>query len=78
MISHGAHNKIAMLQALGFRFSTNIYVVDTFLIAQEVFGFCQYSLIDLLRRVRCPYNKLHVGGNDAHFTLRAFLLLALD
>ncbi|KAJ8130177.1 hypothetical protein O1611_g3452 [Lasiodiplodia mahajangana] len=77
LISHGAHVELAMLRALGYRFSTNIDVVDTFLVAQEAFGYCHHSLIGLLRRLKCPYNSLHVGGNDARFTLNACLLLAL-
>ncbi|KAI1124179.1 hypothetical protein F5Y10DRAFT_250094 [Nemania abortiva] len=66
-----------MLRALGYKFSTSIYIVGTFLVAKEAFGYCEYSLIELLRRLQCPFNNLHVGGNDAHFTLRACLLLVL-
>ncbi|KAH8161948.1 hypothetical protein CIB48_g6287 [Xylaria polymorpha] len=77
MISHGAQNELAMLHALGYKFSTNIYVVDTFLVAKETFGYCEYSLNELLCRTQCPFNNLHTGGNDAHFTLKACLLLAL-
>ncbi|KAI1430283.1 hypothetical protein F5Y12DRAFT_14776 [Xylaria sp. FL1777] len=77
MISHGAQNELAMLHALGYKFSTNIYIVDTFLVAKEAFGYCEYSLNELFCRTQCPFNNLHTGGNDAHFTLKACLLLAL-
>ncbi|KAI1192673.1 hypothetical protein F5X97DRAFT_337379 [Nemania serpens] len=77
MVSHGAWNEILMLGALGYKFARNIYFVDTFHVAQEAFGYCEYSLGDLLRRVECPHGGLHNGGNDANFTLRACLLLAL-
>ncbi|KAI1367787.1 hypothetical protein F5Y08DRAFT_348581 [Xylaria arbuscula] len=76
IISHGAQNELTILQVLGYKFSKNIYAFDSFLAAKEKFG-CGYSLSELLRRVRCPYDNLHVAGNDAFFTLRASLLLAL-
>ncbi|KAJ3561605.1 hypothetical protein NPX13_g8880 [Xylaria arbuscula] len=77
IISHGAQNELTLLQALGYKFSKNMYVFDTFLVAKEAFGY-GYSLSELLRRVRCPYDNLHNAGNDAYFTLRASLILALD
>lgn len=33
------------------------------------------SLEKTVTRLACPYRNLHYAGNDAHFTLRAFLLL---
>ena len=36
------------------------------------------TLRRLLQNVSCPFAHLHIGGNDAHFTLRALLLLAAD
>jgi hypothetical protein len=35
------------------------------------------TLKNILRQVKCPHaNAIHCAGNDAHFTLRAALLLA--
>ncbi|KAK6498987.1 hypothetical protein TWF481_011558 [Arthrobotrys musiformis] len=37
----------------------------------------RYSLHHLLTRFDCPFDKLHCAGNDANFTLRLLLLLAI-
>jgi hypothetical protein len=37
----------------------------------------QKSLNDLLIEMDCPFNFLHVAGNDANFTLRALLMIAV-
>lgn len=76
MISHGAQSELGMLRALGYRFPANLYFVDTYRVTNEVLGYCQYSLYELLRRVQCPCKNMHSGGNAAHFTLKASLLLA--
>lgn len=34
------------------------------------------SLGNLLAQLQCPFDRLHNAGNDAHFTLRAALLMA--
>ena len=31
-----------------------------------------------MTELKCPFNKLHCAGNDAHFALRALLLLAVQ
>ncbi|GAP85758.1 putative polynucleotidyl transferase [Rosellinia necatrix] len=81
IIGHAVDNEILLLDCLGFRFPESISVIiDTRLVAMEVFGFGSgvSSLRALLRHVRCPYGSLHSGGNDACFTLRASILLALS
>lgn len=35
------------------------------------------KLWQLLEELECPYDKLHNAGNDAYFTLRVLLLLAI-
>jgi hypothetical protein len=54
-----------------------IYVLDTFLIAQKILrgNFCLGALLDA---VDCPHAYLRNAGNDANFTLRALLLLAVQ
>ncbi|KAH7350804.1 hypothetical protein BKA65DRAFT_245128 [Rhexocercosporidium sp. MPI-PUGE-AT-0058] len=37
----------------------------------------QRSLNDLMIDLDCPFNFLHVAGNDANFTLRALLMIAV-
>ena len=36
------------------------------------------SLESLLQQLGCPADNLHDASNDAHFTLRALLLLAVQ
>ncbi|KAI1192961.1 hypothetical protein F5X97DRAFT_315823 [Nemania serpens] len=69
--------ELKILRVLGFTISASTAVIDTYYIANEAFGFYRGSLCDLLRRIHCPFNRLHSGGNDANFTLRAALLLAI-
>lgn len=76
-VGHGTLNDLQALHALGFKFRAVLSgILDTFRVANEVFGFWAGSLGDLLGLLGCPYNSLHCAGNDAHFTLRALLLLA--
>lgn len=35
-----------------------------------------FGLQDLLEKLKMPFKHLHVAGNDANFTLKAFLFLA--
>lgn len=68
--------ELGVLQAIGFPFpNSGLTAVDTAQIATEVLGRCG-TLGNLLTHLRCPHNNLHCGGNDAHFTLKASLLLA--
>ncbi|KAK5627552.1 hypothetical protein RRF57_003267 [Xylaria bambusicola] len=76
IVSHGIQNELMALHALGYRFSANMHAVCSHRLAVETLGL-QCALGKLLRWVGCPYHSLHIGGNDAHFTLKACLLLAL-
>jgi hypothetical protein len=76
-VGHGMFNDLQVLRGLGIRFPTCLSaILDTLHIAREVFGYCVGSLGKLLRKVGCPHQGLHCAGNDAHFTLKALLLLA--
>lgn len=55
---------------------TVVDIVDTWTIGKAIFEKGS-KLADLLDHLGCPYGKLHNAGNDATFTLRAFLALAL-
>ncbi|KAI1116473.1 hypothetical protein F5Y14DRAFT_459101 [Nemania sp. NC0429] len=74
---YGVGAELKVLRALGFTLSASTAVIDTSRIADEVFGSSGGTLRSLLRRIRCPYTHLHSAGNDANFTLRACLLLAI-
>ncbi len=64
------------------RLSSVVGILDTEDIAHYVFPPPYepraFRLNNLLRRLQCPYDKLHTAGNDANFTLRVVLLLAIE
>jgi hypothetical protein len=35
------------------------------------------SLRELLTVLKCPFQHMHIAGNDANFTLRALLMLSI-
>ncbi|KAL2693495.1 hypothetical protein Neosp_000055 [[Neocosmospora] mangrovei] len=78
LVGHAVNNELDVFHALGYTLAhPNIEVIDTFLVANEVFEPWRCSLGALLRRLRCPVARLHSAGNDANFTLRAALILAV-
>lgn len=46
-------------------------------ITSQVLPYFALTLGELLTELECPHNWLHNAGNDANFTLRALLLLAV-
>lgn len=75
LIGHGVRAELAILETLGFTFSRICSIIDTPDVAREVLGSPNYKLKKLLKTLGCPRDRLHTAGNDAHFTLRAALLL---
>lgn len=43
----------------------------------QVLPYFALTLGELLSELKCPHNWLHNAGNDANYTLRALLLLAI-
>lgn len=78
LVGHDIRHEIRILRQLKFDFSNFDITgsLDTFRIAQQVLPYFSPSLGELLTELQCPRNWLHNGGNDAHYTLRALLLLA--
>jgi hypothetical protein len=75
-VGHGMFHDLQALQALQFCFPASLSaILDTSKIAKDVFGYWVGSLGKLLT-LKCPNDQLHCAGNDANFTLKAFLLLA--
>ncbi|KAK7212700.1 hypothetical protein V2G26_019878 [Clonostachys chloroleuca] len=75
LIGHGVRAELGILETLGFTFSRICSIIDTPDVAREVLGSPNYKLKKLLKTLGCPRDWLHTAGNDAHFTLRAELLL---
>jgi hypothetical protein len=76
LLGHGMSHDLRALATLRFEFQTS-FIVDTSLVVPEVLSYYALSLNELLTELQCPFNNLHCAGNDAHFTLRASLLLAI-
>lgn len=77
-IGHDIRHDLRALDLLNFDFSTfNTTILDTQSLSKEIIAHESLTLRRLLLMLGCPFTKLHCGGNDANFTLRAFLLLAV-
>jgi hypothetical protein len=76
-VGHDIQNDLRVLDLLNFYFSTfNITTLDTQSISTKAMSYNSPKLRHLLLTLGCPFTKLHCGGNDANFTLKALLLLA--
>ncbi|KUJ17301.1 uncharacterized protein LY89DRAFT_746830 [Mollisia scopiformis] len=79
LVGHGLNGDCQVLQSLGFDFDSSIVgYIDTAEAARATFGGTSLRLKDLLARLGLVVEGCHVAGNDANFTLRALLLLALE
>jgi hypothetical protein len=77
LVGHDIRNDLHALRLLNFKFPTSIIgILDTSRIAREL-DVTASSLADLLEVFQCPFDRLHCAGNDAYFTLRVLLLLAI-
>jgi DNA polymerase III epsilon subunit-like protein len=77
LIFHGAHEDLKFLQNLDIDLKP-IYIIDTVKAAQFPLQlYYRYSLERLLDVLDIPYAALHSAGNDAHFALRASLMIAV-
>lgn len=77
-VGHDIQHDLRALDLLDFDFSTfNITTLDTQSVFAEVISHESLTLRRLLLTLGCPFTKLHCGGNDANFTLKALLLLAV-
>ncbi len=79
LVGYGIAGDRALLEVLGFDLETSVVgVLDTEALAQYTFGGPKLRLRSLLTELKCPFDNLHCAGNDAHFALRALLLLAVQ
>ncbi|KAH8820755.1 hypothetical protein F5884DRAFT_850001 [Xylogone sp. PMI_703] len=79
LVGHGVSEDLAVLTSLGFNLKTSIIsILDTANVAFEL-GISRSTLGRLLDELECPKStaRLHNAGNDANFTLRALILLAI-
>jgi hypothetical protein len=80
LVGHGVNADIFTLMKVGkleLRNFPNLLILDTKVIAEPRFGLDQ-RLKHLLVNYGIPRNDLHNAANDAHFTLKLLLMLAVD
>ena len=78
LVGHDIRNDLQVLQLLDFDLHTSIGgILDLGKIASKLLPNIRITLSSILTELRCPFQNLHTAGNDAYFTLRALLLLAI-
>lgn len=78
LVGHGIGSDLKVLQLLGFNLHTSIGgILDVGRIASKILPNIPSTLSSILSELRCPFQNLHTAGNDAYFTLRVLLLLAI-
>ncbi|KAH8781288.1 hypothetical protein F5883DRAFT_170091 [Diaporthe sp. PMI_573] len=77
LVFHGGHRELWALKALNIHLNP-LYTIDTVKAAQYPLQLSyRCSLEKLLLELEIPCTALHNAGNDAHFVLRAVLMLAV-
>lgn len=79
LVVHGGHREITLLQKLNINLNP-IFTIDTTKAARyPLQAFYDFSLKRLLKEFNIPFTgeHLHIAGNDAHFTLRVLLMIAV-
>ncbi|KAJ0166508.1 Vegetative incompatibility protein HET-E-1 [Colletotrichum tanaceti] len=79
LVLHGTHSDLKILRHLEIDLpAQSLYVIDTNKAAQSPLELSyRYSLEKLLEALQIPYANLHAAGNDAHYCLRALLMIAV-
>ena len=80
LVGHNVVIDLKILQLLHFDRHTSIVgILDTGKIVSTILTLPNIShrLSSILSKLGSPYQNLHVAGNDAYFTFRVFLLLAI-
>ena len=77
-MGHDIKNDLQVLQLLNFNLHTSIGdILDVGRIASKILPNIPITLSSIQSELRCPFQNLHTAGNDAYFTLRVLLLLAI-
>ena len=77
LVIHGAEQDLEVLKNLGIDLHA-VFVVDTVKAAQYPLRLSyRYSLEKLLEALGISFTNLHAAGNDAHFALRALLMIVV-
>ena len=77
LVGHGCKRELDILETLGINLHP-VCDIDTVKAAQHPLQLSyRYSLQRLLEELGIPFANLHTAGNDAHFVLRALLMVAV-
>ncbi|WXC54579.1 hypothetical protein SNK03_000573 [Fusarium graminearum] len=77
LVVHGGWQELSLLSLLNIKLEP-VFVIDTVKAAQFPLQlWYRNSLKELLKESGIPYSHLHIAGNDAHLTLRVFLMIAV-
>ena len=77
LVGHDFPNDLKILEFLKFDLCSSIIGIwDTQRIAAERRPHAPAKLRDILKQLRCPFDRLHNASDDVHFTLRALFLFA--
>ena len=78
LVGHAFWNEWKVLRRFNFDLQTSVVgILDTDQIASTMSQWGSMRLGSLLSDLDCPFQHLHTAGNDAYFTLRALLMLAI-
>ncbi|KHN98780.1 Ribonuclease H-like protein [Metarhizium album ARSEF 1941] len=79
LVAHGAREEVKFLNNLDPGIASRAaYIMDTVKAAQHPLQlYYRYSMEKLLDELAIPYANLHAAGNDAHFALKALLMIAV-
>ncbi|EFZ03568.1 DnaQ-like (or DEDD) 3'-5' exonuclease superfamily protein [Metarhizium robertsii] len=79
LVAHGTREEIKFLNNLDPGIAAPAaYIMDTVKAAQHPLQlYYRYSIEKLLDEFAIPYANLHAAGNDAHFALKALLMIAV-
>ncbi|EFY86563.1 QDE-2-interacting protein [Metarhizium acridum CQMa 102] len=79
LVAHGTREEVKFLNNLDPGIASRAaYIVDTVKAAQYPLQlYYRYSIEKLLDEFAIPYANLHAAGNDAHFALKALLMIAV-
>lgn len=77
LVAHGSDRELWVLESLDMDLHP-LCTIDTVKAAQHPLQlFYRYSLEKLLDTLSIPFKDLHIAGNDAHFVIRALLMIAV-
>ncbi|SPJ86219.1 uncharacterized protein FTOL_11693 [Fusarium torulosum] len=77
LVVHGGKQELSLLSLLNIKLEP-VFIIDTVKAAQFPLQlWYRNNLKELLDEFEVPYSHLHIAGNDAHLTLRVFLMIAV-